>query len=250
MIGDFLMDVKTMDVKTMVRYFLQTKLFDGLFCEAGDCACVIDDIAPCGECLSENCEAGYLAPCPHDCGEHDWHIQNDMIGDFLMDVKTMVRYFLQTKLFDGLFCEAGDCACVIDDIAPCGECLSENCEAGYLAPCPPDCGEHDWHIQKERFEFEATTETQRSLKKLGVGDFWVYMISELITDKSLNAVDVSGWIQSNRSMLSGLPCVTLSRVTGGVRVHNIVLGVMDESDGTEPSSTAWFEAERFGLMRR
>ena len=63
-------------------------------------------------------------------------------------VLEMVALHLKTHGFDGLFNE-GTCACKAEDLAPCGE-ISSECRAGYLAPCPKDCGEHDWHIAEEK----------------------------------------------------------------------------------------------------
>lgn len=80
-------------------------------------------------------------------------------------VLEMVRYRIVEIGHDGLYNEHGECACLLDDLAPCG-CVSEYCESGVKAPCPgqgEDCfcdGEcgfhieavsnqgHDWHIAK------------------------------------------------------------------------------------------------------
>jgi len=63
-----------------------------------------------------------------------------------MTIKEIVKSFLTDNDFDGLY-NPGECACLKDDLFPCGE-PSEWCEAGYKAPC--DCGDHDWHVQLER----------------------------------------------------------------------------------------------------
>ncbi len=60
-----------MDVSEIVAKFLQDNKYDGLY-RAGDCACKLGDIAPCGE-IGSDCEAGYLKPA-NNCSEHDWHI--------------------------------------------------------------------------------------------------------------------------------------------------------------------------------
>lgn len=62
------------------------------------------------------------------------------------DVTEMVRQFLIASDFDGLY-SVGECACLKDDLAPCGE-IKDDCRAGYKAPC--DCGDHDWHVQESR----------------------------------------------------------------------------------------------------
>lgn len=65
----------------------------------------------------------------------------------MMEVKAIVRLYLTANGFDGLFNGDADCACLTDDLEPCGG-MSSQCAAGYKAPC--DCGEHDWHITVER----------------------------------------------------------------------------------------------------
>lgn len=57
-----------------------------------------------------------------------------------MDVKDIVRKFIEQNGYDGLFSPEGECACLADDLSP-GDCLAENCEAGYRVD-----EEHDWHI--------------------------------------------------------------------------------------------------------
>lgn len=67
-----------------------------------------------------------------------------------MTVAEIVKDYLKREGYDGLY-EAGECACKVDDLIPCCDDVSiADCEAGYLAPCPPDCGEHEWHIQAEK----------------------------------------------------------------------------------------------------
>ena len=48
----------------------------------------------------------------------------------------------------------GECGCLADDLAPCGE-MQDNCELGHRGPCPGATeddgyctvgGECDWHI--------------------------------------------------------------------------------------------------------
>ncbi len=64
-----------MNVREMVALWLGRCSMDGLYAE-DECACKLDDLAPCGE-MQESCRAGYLAPCGEDCGDHDWHIQEE-----------------------------------------------------------------------------------------------------------------------------------------------------------------------------
>ena len=61
----------------------------------------------------------------------------------LKTVEDIVRWFLKNMGYDGLYNEFGACACLVNDIAPCGE-IQGTCQPGYLDDC--HCGEHDWHI--------------------------------------------------------------------------------------------------------
>jgi len=60
-------------------------------------------------------------------------------------VLEMVKAALIGGGYDGLVASAGECACIVTDLAPCGE-IQDSCIAGYLAPCPDDCRDHDFHI--------------------------------------------------------------------------------------------------------
>ena len=72
-----------------------------------------------------------------------------------MNCKQIIEAYLREHGFDGLCC-AGECACLLDDLAPCCESFGQ-CEPGYRVPCPPECGEHEFHIQAGR-ETDATTD--------------------------------------------------------------------------------------------
>lgn len=52
------------------------------------------------------------------------------------DVSSIVRGWLESNGYDGLFA-AGECACLVSDLAPCGE-FPWDCEPGYRVPMPPD----------------------------------------------------------------------------------------------------------------
>ena len=67
----------------------------------------------------------------YDCGVHD--------------VRQIVADYLRENGFDGLYNLVVDCACKLEDLAPC-DCNLLDCKPGYLQPCPPDCGDHDWHM--------------------------------------------------------------------------------------------------------
>ena len=69
------------------------------------------------------------------------------------DVLDLVQIQLKAKGFDGLYHDTGECACLLDDLAPCGQ-IESHCIAGYKALCTPDCeheGDSDgpgaWHVQ-------------------------------------------------------------------------------------------------------
>lgn len=64
-----------------------------------------------------------------------------------LTTREMIRKYLKDNDYDGLFSNEGECACVPDDLCPCGE-PPLDCEAGYRQTC--DCGDHDFHIGEER----------------------------------------------------------------------------------------------------
>ena len=59
-----------------------------------------------------------------------------------MNAKEILVNFLTLHGYAGFY-HFGECACMLHDLAPCGEYIGD-CEPGYLGPC--DCGDHDWHI--------------------------------------------------------------------------------------------------------
>lgn len=63
----------------------------------------------------------------------------------LHDVEDIVMNYLRTNGYDGLCNTFSDCGCETDDLAPCGN-MELDCQPGYRRPCPPKCGEHDYHI--------------------------------------------------------------------------------------------------------
>lgn len=65
--------------------------------------------------------------------------QAETIGvDCNMNVIKIVENWLKAHGYDGLYSVAGECACPIGSLFPCGECHSD-CMAGYKIPCT--CGE-------------------------------------------------------------------------------------------------------------
>ncbi len=61
-----------------------------------------------------------------------------------MDVIQIVKEYLISKKYDGLYCH--DCSCDIEDLFPCTD-YSGECRPGIKVPCPDDCGDHDFHIK-------------------------------------------------------------------------------------------------------
>lgn len=67
-------------------------------------------------------------------------------------VRDIVKLWLKEHGYDGLYNDdSGECACLIDDLAPCSE-MSEYCTAGYKAPCDGSCvdGKCDFHVVAAR----------------------------------------------------------------------------------------------------
>jgi len=73
-------------------------------------------------------------------------------------VHQIVAEWLKQNGYDGL-AYPGECACLTDDLAPCGE-IQGGCTAGYRALCAPGCGHEGydpndpscWHIQLKKPE--------------------------------------------------------------------------------------------------
>lgn len=70
------------------------------------------------------------------------------VGDLIADCITKYGY-------DGLYSEDGECACEVDDLAPCGW-LNSNCKMGYRYWCSDadceftaDAGRH-WHMREQK----------------------------------------------------------------------------------------------------
>lgn len=67
-----------------------------------------------------------------------------------LSIVTIVEEYLESNGYDGLFSDC-ECACRIGNLMPCGETYGD-CEAGYLQECPSDCGDHEFHIGREKPE--------------------------------------------------------------------------------------------------
>ena len=65
-----------------------------------------------------------------------------------MDVNDIVMEWLKERGYDGLFNSDGECGCLVDDLAPCGEGMS-TCVPGYKRMGRDD-EECDWYIGPEK----------------------------------------------------------------------------------------------------
>ena len=52
-------------VVEIIENYLKDNGFDGLYNEIGECACKINDLAPCGQ-IDHTCKAGYLIKCENE----------------------------------------------------------------------------------------------------------------------------------------------------------------------------------------
>ena len=69
--------------------------------------------------------------------------------NYLPNYGDLLAAWLAENGYDGLFCPNDDCACQLSDLFPCGE-FGDDCEAGYKEPCPDGCGEHEFHILRDK----------------------------------------------------------------------------------------------------
>ena len=65
-----------------------------------------------------------------------------------MNVEQIVKDYLIKNKLDGLCNSAGACACLVDDLAPCGS-MQKYCLAGNKTICDESCSEEHggWHIE-------------------------------------------------------------------------------------------------------
>ena len=67
-----------------------------------------------------------------------------------MKVEDIVKVWLISNKYDGLVSSGCECACKLEDLAPCEESMID-CEAGYLAKCNCDM-DCDFHISTKKEE--------------------------------------------------------------------------------------------------
>jgi len=88
---------------------------------------------------------------PGDYGNGAIYVFDELFGDAIdMASETVIQIITEHLIshgYDGLFNARNDCACVLDELEPC-ESIGGDCEPGYRVPC--DCGDHDYHVQREK----------------------------------------------------------------------------------------------------
>jgi|GEM_PF-880554 len=77
-------------VRYIVAKFLEESEFDGLYNEDGECACVLDDLAPCGE-MSEMCRLSYKNNCCMCAKRGECVKEKDGFDYLIRDVKCFVK---------------------------------------------------------------------------------------------------------------------------------------------------------------
>lgn len=78
-----------------------------------------------------------------------------------MTVLEIVQAWLKEHEYDGLYNAGGECACLLDQLAPDCEVIGDCC-AGYKVACV-DCDHvaaHDWHIVPEATSSVTTAKIQ------------------------------------------------------------------------------------------
>ena len=70
-----------------------------------------------------------------------------------MNGSEIVKTYLKTNGYDGLYNESMDCGCESSDLIACGE-LGEDCQPGFRQKCDPETcvigGDCDFHIGSEK----------------------------------------------------------------------------------------------------
>lgn len=67
-------------------------------------------------------------------------------------VETILKDYLTQNGYDGLFFP-GECACLKEDLEPCGH-LNKDCQPGYRVESTNPDDDCDWYIQPNRPEFK------------------------------------------------------------------------------------------------
>ncbi len=69
------------------------------------------------------------------------------------EVSEMIHEYLVKNGYDGLF-EPGVCACLLEDLAPCGQ-IVDGCRAGYEQIQTLEDGKKDWSVGFDKEQTEA-----------------------------------------------------------------------------------------------
>jgi hypothetical protein len=69
-----------------------------------------------------------------------------------MTVIKIITEYLEQHKFDGLY-QPGECACLKDDLAPCGQ-VDNECEPGYRTDAP-EGSSCKWHIGAKNSDNEC-----------------------------------------------------------------------------------------------
>ena len=68
-------------------------------------------------------------------------------------VLEIVKNYLITNEYDGLYNEDGECGCVPKNLDPYN-CMTSECRPGYRNKCNCQCNDHDYHLGETRDEPE------------------------------------------------------------------------------------------------
>jgi hypothetical protein len=72
-------------------------------------------------------------------------------------IHDIIKSYLAANNLDGLVSEDGCCACVINDLAPCGD-PKMDCSGGVEVPCDGECDDPpcDFHIKASEDKTKET----------------------------------------------------------------------------------------------
>ena len=68
-------------------------------------------------------------------------------------VLEIVKNYLISNEYNGLYNENWECGCVIADLEP-GDCMTSECRPGFRIECDCQCHDHDYHIGEKKNETE------------------------------------------------------------------------------------------------
>lgn len=68
-----------------------------------------------------------------------------------MEIRDIVKDWLEKNGYTGLFYDSGECACTAEDLMPC-DCPCTDCEAGYVVATTGDDGEEGFRVMRTKPE--------------------------------------------------------------------------------------------------